>query len=325
MAEQVIDTFTTQQLAAEGPQVHLTRLAQAYVAEGSYFIADLVAPPIQSAVNYSYLSYESKWHGKKADNRRASGTNSNELIWNASKQTGSTVPYYAHMKIDDRDAGIFGMAALENVNTRMLAVHMKIQREVRVATIIEATASYASSSHYTTLTGTDQWSDYTGSDPEGVIKTAKLQVLNACGVAANTMSMPANVAQKLSGHPAVRDVKKFNAKYDALQIDDLLEGLPPRLWGLRVVVSHATYNSANPGQTQANAAIWGKHCFIGYVNPNPSPLDQSWMYQFENLPLTIKKGRSEYLGHSTIIEAGEDVDEKVVASAAGYIAKSVIA
>ena len=41
--------------------------------------------------------------------------------------------------------------------------------EKRVATLLTTTANYASSSYYSTLSGTSQWSDFVNSDPEAAI------------------------------------------------------------------------------------------------------------------------------------------------------------
>lgn len=320
-----MEKFATQQLAQEAVSLHLTNLAQGYIPPDTVYVADRLLPVIiDSPINFTYHDYEDRYFGQLADNTRARGAPADELVWDLSKQTGLTIPYSKFMRIEDRDRVLFGEAALEVSLTRQLAAHMKIQREKRVATLIEATGTYPSSSHYTTLSGTTQWSDFTNGNPETDIEAGKRQCLVAGSTPANTIHIPWEVASKVKQHPIIRELVKYSAKYDGFAGGDL-NGLPPTLWELKVVVSRATYNSANPGQTQSNAFIWGKHVWIGYVNPVPTPMDQSFGYSFDAQPLWIKKGRMEFLDHADAIEASEDRLAKVISSASGYLIKNVIA
>jgi len=318
--------MATNAMINESISVPLTNLARMYIPPDTVFVADKLFPVISdSPMNFTYHQFESAFFGKKADNERKSGADSDELAWDLALATGLTKEYARHMTIDDRDRTLFGETALELSLTRALAAHMKIQREVRAATLIEATGTYPSSSHYNTLSGTTCWSDQSNSVPESDIETAKKQVLIASGMPANTIHIPWEVASLLKRHPAIREVVKYSAgKYDAFE-GGPLNGLPPVLWELNVVVSKATYNSANIGQTQSNAFIWADDVWVGYVNQVPSPMDQSFGYTFEAEPLTIKTGRLPFLNHSDAIEATEDCLAKVIASACGYLIINCIA
>jgi hypothetical protein len=155
--------------------------------------------------------------------------------------------------------------------TELVTGLIELQREFQAYDLIVATGSYDSSSHYTTLSDTDQWDDYVGSSPLDVIDAGKDQIFNTCGKVANTIMLPYKVASKLSRHPDVLELTKYTHS-------DLLTAgrLPLILRGLEVVEADAMYNTKIQGQTAVISGIWSDYVFIGYVNPSMGIKDTTW-------------------------------------------------
>lgn len=155
--------------------------------------------------------------------------------------------------------------------TELVTALVDLQREFQAYDLMVATGSYDSSSHYRTLSGTQQWDDPLGSTPLDDIDTGKDQVFTASGKVANTIMLPYKVARKLSVHPDVRELVKYTHS-------DLLTAgrLPPVLQELQVVEADAMYNTKLQGQTAILSGIWSDYVWIGYINPRMGLKDTTW-------------------------------------------------
>lgn len=109
----------------------------------------------------------------------------------------------------------------------------------------------------TTLSGTSQWSDYSGtSDPTTNIETAKEQVRSQIGLRANTVLLSAQAFKACKQHPKILDRIKYTGR------DYVTPDLLAALWDVdRVVVGDAVYEDA----TGALADVWGKHAVVAYT------------------------------------------------------------
>lgn len=134
---------------------------------------------------------------------------------------------------------------------------MALRLEKQAADIARTATSYAAANK-TTLSGTAQWSDWTGtSQPIQVIETAKEAVRAATGKRPNTVVMGAQVFAKLRNHPVIIDRIKYTGR------DTATEELLASLFGVeRVVVGDAIYsNDAGTAITD----IWGKDVVVAYT------------------------------------------------------------
>lgn len=107
-----------------------------------------------------------------------------------------------------------------------------------------------------TLSGTDQYSDYTNSDPIGDWKTARETIRAACGVPPDTAVMDWAVANCLAYSPKILDALGFAANR-AGQLSE--EELAKAMGVKRLLIAMPLYNSAQEGQTDALTSVWGKH------------------------------------------------------------------
>ncbi|MCK5017207.1 MAG: hypothetical protein KAS32_09050 [Candidatus Peribacteraceae bacterium] len=115
----------------------------------------------------------------------------------------------------------------------------------------------------TTLTGTDQWSDYTNSDPLGDVKTARLAVKAACGKVPKFGQISWEVVETLRYHPAILENLGFTRNRSGqLSVAELA-----RAFDLdQLYVGSVDYNSTNLGQTDSLANVWGDN-FVLYHKP----------------------------------------------------------
>lgn len=169
-----------------------------------------------------------------------------------------------------------------------------------------------------TLSGTDQWSDHTNSDPVGDIDDAKFAINGLTGIPTNQLSvvMGAAVWNKLKRHPSLISVyggghvgMKVLTKQ---QVADILEVK-------EVLVSEAVWNTNNEGNsTQSLSRIVGKTCLVYYRPDSPSLMTPSCGYFFEKtqseiLRYAIQRRRSQAVEISSLFDfKATDVD-------AGYL------
>lgn len=119
-------------------------------------------------------------------------------------------------------------------------------------------ASNYGASNKVTLSGTSQWSDYTGtSNPINNIETAKEAIRAATGKRPNTVVMGAAVMARLRAHPVVVDRMKYTGR------DVATAEILASLFGVqRVLVGDAIYsNDAGTAFTD----VWGKDVIVAYT------------------------------------------------------------
>lgn len=134
---------------------------------------------------------------------------------------------------------------------------MRLRLENAQAAIARTAASYQSANKVT-LSGTSQWSDYSGtSNPMVNIETAKEAVRAAIGMRPNTVVMGAAVYSKLRAHPSIVDRVKYTGR------DIATPELLAALFGVdRVLVGDAIYSN-DAGTTFTD--VWGKDVVVAYT------------------------------------------------------------
>lgn len=180
--------------------------------------------------------------------------------------------------------------------------------------LITTTTGYPSSSHYNTLSGGDQWSDFINSSPLEDIDTGKAQVWTASGKRANVILIPYTVALKLSRHPDVLEEKKYT---DPNLLT--LGGLPPVLKGLKVIEADAIYNTKIQGQTAVLSGLWSDYVWIGYVNPRMSLKDTTWGLTFDRGGRIARSWYEQKIKADWIEVEEQGIDMKIFDNTCGYL------
>jgi len=146
-------------------------------------------------------------------------------------------------------------------------------------------------------------------------KTAMRQKI---GMSPNVIVIPAAVAE---GMNKTLLYQALQYTYGDARARNLMEQeapvLPPVLFGMKVIVGGAIYNSAVEGQTASYSDIWGEAIRMLYVTPGPALEEPSCGYTLVNRPLQTRQWRDEEAEVDSFA-VGWIVDEKVVAPDAGY-------
>lgn len=159
----------------------------------------------------------------------------------------------------------------------------------------------------TTLSGTDQWSDYANSDPITNIDDAKQTITGLTGIPGEMLSlaMGSSVWKKLKRHPNI--LNAFGGGNASLKVAtkqmvaDLLEVK-------EVIVSEAVWNTNNEGNaTQTLARIVAKNALLYYAPAAPSLMTPSCGYFFtktvsEILRYRVTDRRSEVVEISSLFD-----------------------
>lgn len=134
---------------------------------------------------------------------------------------------------------------------------MDLRLEKQAADLARNAANYPAGNKIT-LSGTAQWSDFSGtSSPAAAVETGKEAIRAATGRTPNTMVMGPAVMSKLRLHPAIIDRMKYTGR------DVATTGFLSDLFGIeRVVVGNAIY--ANDAGTTITD-VWGKDVVLGFT------------------------------------------------------------
>lgn len=204
-------------------------------------------------------------------------------------------------------------------HTEAVRERMLINKEVALAATLSDTAVVTQN---TTLSGTDQWSDYSNSDPYGDIDTAIEAVRTGALKKANKIAMGRPVWNKLKYHPDTIELLKATGggKFSAERLADWLEVD-------EVIILDSQYNSADEGATDSITDIWGKHLWAAYVNPNPSPSvrEASAGYHLSLTDGVEVTNWTEEDPEGEWVKCKDYFEAKLVAAGALYLIKNAVA
>lgn len=300
----------------------LTNVAIGY--SNAQMIASQIFPEIpvakQSAKHFVY----GKDRFRLNENKRGTGAQSNEVT--LSLTTGN--PYFCEdhalkMFVADED--------VENAETpttpfqdaaEFLMDQHLVNFEKEVADLVTSTGNLTSN---TTLSGTDQWSDYSNSNPFQDIETGKATIFGTIGVNPNTAIISKSVWDKIKHHPEFLERVKYSQKGQITT--DLFASL---IEVDRVLIGGAYYNSAKEGQTDATSQIWGKDVVLAYVAPRVAPkimtLGVNYKWTAKQLQAKRMRGTAEDDREGTYVRVGGwYYDVNIVAPGAGYLVKAAVA
>lgn len=191
--------------------------------------------------------------------------------------------------------------------------------EIEQATIARAAATYAASNK-TTLSGTSQWSDYSGtSDPIRDVDDYKDAVRAKVGLMPNTILLPAAVFKKVKNHPKILDRIKYTGRDSATA--EILAGL----FNIdNVVVGNAIYQDAD-GNMQD---VWGKDVVLGYTETssiaNMGAPSYGYTYQLNGYPVSEA---AYYDGDikSWLYPTSDSVSPVIAGADAGFLVVNAVA
>jgi len=281
------------------------------------YIADQIAPVVTVKVKKGKYYVYDKSNFRLADSLRASGSPSNEVGYGLSRDDFSTADHALKMLVED-DIREQHDDALEPESdaTQNLTDRLMLGKEKALADYMSSTSNLTQN---TTLSGTDQWSDYDDSDPFGDVKTARSTVKAATGKTPNTMVLGQETFDTLSEHPALIDKIKYS------QMGVATEELMARAFHVKkVLVGSAILNSAAEGQSDSLGYVWGKHAWLVYVSPTPGLRQVTFAWTFAYKTKRVKKWRDEDR-EGTYVRVNHEYVQKIVAAECAYFIKNAVA
>lgn len=227
------------------------------------YIADQIFPVVKvGKMSGLYYVYD-KSHLRPDKTDRALGSPSNESGSGMAPKgsyicTDHALHTWVPFQIQDQaDAAINPLID----ETEALTEKLMIQKELNLATLLTATATYPAG-QYQALATTSQWSDYVNSDPIGDIRNARMAIHASVFMRPNTLILGKQVFDTLCDHPKITDRIKYS------QLGVVTEELMARVFNVqKILIGDAGYNTANEGQTDSLSYIWGKNAIVCYVAP----------------------------------------------------------
>jgi len=164
-----------------------------------------------------------------------------------------------------------------------------VNEELALSTYMSNTSNLTSN---VTLSGTDQWSDYTSSSPLEDIDTGISAMMTATGQRPTVAWMGFEVFRKLKSHPDIREQVKYT---NGGQLSDsaFITFLKDYFQLRDVWIGTAIYNSADEGQTAVLAQVWGKHFWLAAQSERPTLMGATLGYTFMDEENIVDKYRDE--------------------------------
>ena len=192
---------------------------------------------------------------------------------------------------------------------------LMLQREYQASALARNAAIYAASNKVT-LSGTSQFSDYTNSNPVGIIDAGKEAIRAKTGKYPNTMVLGAVTFKILKEHPKLLEKIKYSMK------GVLTEDLMKEIFDIKnMKVGRAVWSD----DAGTFADVWGDDIILAYVPEKLSGMDRDWHEPSYGYTLrrsgypfvdTYEEGKKLELIRNT-----DNYVVKVVGADAGYLIK----
>jgi hypothetical protein len=203
---------------------------------------------------------------------------------------------------------------LQDLDVAFLTNLMQIELEKRVAATTFVTGVWGTSN---TLTTTDQWSDYDGSDPIANADTAITTIKRNTGASPNTLFVGRAAWDNLKEHPLIID------KYKHAQVGIMTPALVANVLGVgEIMIGDSVENTAAEGATFSGSDIWTDNALFVCRN-TPGLMVPAGAFTFMwnergNVPWGADSYRDDSR-RSNVSRIFSHVDPEVVSAQHGYM------
>lgn len=219
-----------------------------------------------------------------------------------------------------------GMDKAERVFTKLLKKATMVSREKGLADQV-FTASNFAAANKVTLSGSDQWNDYTNSDIVGDVNTAFQAINDAVGFIPNTAVINMQTFLTIRHNPGIKHTIAVSGG-GAQNNRALTEQEVALALGVdKLLIANCKYETAAKGETSSKAQIWGKNILFCYVNPNPQPeiFEESFGYTFLMDAAVVDTYEAQDPKYVKYVRSDEEYADYIMNFAAGYLITDVIA
>ena len=314
----------------------LTNLTLAYAQSQENFIADKVFPTVGvSKQSDKYYIYDRANMNRTGDVAKlAPRTEVNRIGMTLSTSSYFADVYGLGMDFDEQTlANEDAMLDIRSAGAETLAMRLMIHREEQFATNFFSTGVWGTDN---TLSGTDQWSDYTNSTPIQDVTAARRAVqLASGGFKPNTMVVGKEVRDKLINHPDI--LARLNGGATVTNTALITDAKLAEIFEVEnFYVMEAVKNSSVEGVAESNAFIGGKNALLahtpstaGLMSP-AAGLTFAWnnLEGVNNLGITVESFSDDALKRQQIaemIQVKMSYDMKVVGADLGYLFAAAVA
>ena len=250
---------------AEGPfdtQPRLTQIAMAVDPGG--LIADMACPSVKSAYKFAYTKHDVKDRLTIPDTKASRASALNEVEFGATDVVDKTLDYgladpVPYRDIDETDKAMAAIDPLADA-TMALAVLVKLDREKRVADLIQTAANYAAS-HSVTLAGNSQWSDANSNPRKAIMDRMDVPLVRP-----NCLVLGQQAWTALRQHPKIVEAVNMSGAGDEASGAVGSKAVAELFELDHVLVGRAQYQTANKGQDANYEYMWGKHAALLHIN-----------------------------------------------------------
>lgn len=314
----------------------LTNLTLAYAQSQENFIADKVFPTVGvSKQSDKYYIYDRANMNRTGDvEKLAPRTEVNRIGMTLSTSSYFADVYGLGMDFDEQTLANEDAALdIRSAGAETLAMRLMIHREEQFATNFFSTGVWGTDN---TLSGTDQWSDYTNSTPIQDVTAARRAVqLASGGFKPNTMVVGKEVRDKLINHPDI--LARLNGGATVTNTALITDAKLAEIFEVEnFYVMEAVKNSSVEGVAESNAFIGGKNALLahtpstaGLMSP-AAGLTFAWnnLEGVNNLGITVESFSDDALKRQQIaemIQVKMSYDMKVVGADLGYLFAAAVA
>jgi hypothetical protein len=314
----------------------LTNLTLAYAQSQENFIADKVFPTVGvSKQSDKYYIYDRANMNRTGDVAKlAPRTEVNRIGMTISNSSYFADVYGLGMDFDEQTLANEDAALdIRSAGAETLAMRLMIHREEQFATNFFSTGVWGTDN---TLSGTDQWSDYTNSTPIQDVTAARRAVqLASGGFKPNTMVVGKEVRDKLINHPDI--LARLNGGATVTNTALITDAKLAEIFEVEnFYVMEAVKNSSVEGVAESNAFIGGKNALLahtpstaGLMSP-AAGLTFAWnnLEGVNNLGITVESFSDDALKRQQIaemIQVKMSYDMKVVGADLGYLFAAAVA
>ena len=314
----------------------LTNLTLAYAQSQENFIADKVFPTVGvSKQSDKYYIYDRANMNRTGDVAKlAPRTEVNRIGMTLSTSSYFADVYGLGMDFDEQTlANEDAMLDIRSAGAETLAMRLMIHREEQFATNFFSTGVWGTDN---TLSGTDQWSDYTNSTPiQDVTAARRVVQLASGGFKPNTMVVGKEVRDKLINHPDI--LARLNGGATVTNTALITDAKLAEIFEVEnFYVMEAVKNSSVEGVAESNAFIGGKNALLahtpstaGLMSP-AAGLTFAWnnLEGVNNLGITVESFSDDALKRQQIaemIQVKMSYDMKVVGADLGYLFAAAVA
>ncbi len=304
----------------------LRNVSLAYSNDGLNFIHDIIAPKVKvvqpTGKIYSYGTDALR----VLNDIRSRGGKSKGVDWSLSLASHYDLEDHSlHTYIPVEDyANEEQPIDLKNDTTEIVTEMIMVAKEYALA---QAMQSVSTMTLNTTLTGTDQWSDYANSDPLDDILTGIKAVKTATGKIPNTLILAWDTLLTLQYHPKIKDLLPGVPMITEQNLRDAISKIFPGI--KKIVVGMAMYEGANLGAVMDLGDIWTRTAIVAYIEPKPKKKSRTLAYTYQRemsreVQFIAAKGSNDtdlITRKSDFLQVSDEYDQVLVDVKCGYLIK----